>query len=205
YDAIAMTESGNRQFDDAGNVIRGPKTSNGARAVGAFQIMPATGPEAARLAGEKWDPQRLEDDAAYNARLGRAYIDDQLKKFGGNIPAVAAAYNMGPAAAEAWMEGRPYRTQSGKQWTPNGPMDYAAMPEETRNYIRKVTKQVGGSPANVPAAQTIEAVAEREGAAIRRAHQIADPRLRDGVVDPIQFHAGHNPQPTPEAQPAPPN
>ena len=194
YDAIALTESGGRQFDDAGRPIRGPVTSNGARAVGQFQIMPATGPEAARLAGEVWDANRLANDADYNARLGRAYLDAQIKRFKGNIPVVAAAYNMGPVAAEKWAAGVPYQTQSGKWWNPKAPMDLSAMPTETREYIGKVTKRMGGSASTgqAPAPTTSEGIAAREVAAIRRADQIQDPRLRQDAITRIGFLAAQD-------------
>lgn len=194
YDAIALTESGGRQFNDAGQTIMGPVTSNGARAVGQFQIMPGTGPEAAALAGEKWEPARLANDAGYNARLGRAYLDAQIKRFNGNMPVVAAAYNMGPVAAEKWAAGVPYQTQSGKWWHPKAPMDRSAMPSETSAYIDKVTKRMGGmAPRTTPAsADSMEGIAAREVDAIRRADQIADPRLRTDTIQRIGFLASND-------------
>lgn len=143
YNAIAQVESGGRHYDDAGRVILGPQTSQG-RAVGQFQIMPATGPEAAKLAGLKWDPNAFKNDPDYNAALGRAYIDQQVKRFGGDMSLVAAAYNMGPEAAEKWAKGQPYTTASGKVWTPSAPRDPAEMPKETRDYIQKVNGRLGG-------------------------------------------------------------
>lgn len=194
YNAIALVESGGKHFDDAGQVIRGPMTATGERAVGKFQIMPATGPEAAKLAGEKWDPKRFEQDEDYNARLGRAYIDNQIKSFGGNMAAVAAAYNMGPAAARGWMAGAPYQTASGKTWSPKGPMDYSAMPTETRNYVRKVLDKMGGQPEGTLSAipDTSLGVAEREVAATKRADTIADPREREAAINRIQFRAAQD-------------
>lgn len=193
YDAIALTESGGRQFNDAGQVIEGPTTSSGAKAVGKFQIMPATGPEAARLAGEEWSEERLRNDAAYNDRLGRAYLDAQVKRFKGNIPVVAAAYNMGPVAAEKWAAGVPYQTASGKTWTPKAPMDLSAMPTETRNYIAKVTERMGGMPGSeIHSGTGLDAIATREVDAIRRADQISDPRLRDQAINRVQFLAAND-------------
>jgi soluble lytic murein transglycosylase len=192
YDAIALTESGGRQFDDAGNVIRGPAVQgSGARAVGKYQIMPATGPEAAKLAGLKWDPVAFEKDEDYNARLGRAYLDAQIKRFGGDMTLVSAAYNMGPEAAAKWATGEAYQTQSGKQWTPKGPRDPSAMPTETRNYIAKVAGRMGGQPTAMAAPTTTEAVNMREVESIRRADQIADPKLRDAAINRIQFQASN--------------
>lgn len=192
YDAIALVESGGRQFDDAGNVIRGPAVQgSGARAVGKYQIMPATGPEAAKLAGLKWDPVAFEKDEDYNARLGRAYLDEQIKRFGGDMTLVSAAYNMGPEAAAKWAAGEPYRTQSGKQWNPKGPRDLSAMPTETRNYISKVAGRMGGQAAAMPDPTTSEGVNAREVDAIRRADLIENPKLREAAINRIQFQASN--------------
>lgn len=193
YDAIALVESGGRQFDDAGNVIRGPAVQgSGARAVGKFQIMPSTGPEAAKLAGLKWDPVAFEKDEDYNARLGRAYLDAQIKRFGGDMTMVSAAYNMGPEAAAKWAAGEPYQTQSGKWWNPKGPRDLSAMPTETRNYISKVAGRMGGQPTAMAAPTTTEGVNAREVEAIRRADQIENPKLREASINRIQFLAAQD-------------
>jgi len=192
YDAIAQVESNDRHFDDAGRVIRGPQTSSGERAVGKFQIMPSTGPEAARLAGLKWDPQAFEKDPDYNAALGRAYLDQQIKRFGGNIPVVAAAYNMGPEAAAKWAAGEPYRTVSGKQWSPRFPGDPEAMPTETRKYVEKVTNRMGGPGEVLPPPVTEQDVNEREVAAIRRADKNPDMRIREAAINDIRFMAAND-------------
>jgi len=191
YDAIALTESGDKQFASDGSVIRGPRTATGDRAVGRFQIMPATGPEAAALAGQPWDPKKFENDEVYHAQLGRAYIDAQVERFGGNVAAIAAAYNMGPEAAAAWVEGKPYKTASGKQWTPTGPMDLANMPTETRDYIGKVVKRMGGEATTAaPPADPRDAVDHSEAAALARAYNIADPDERDAAMQDIRLRAG---------------
>lgn len=191
YDAIALTESGGRQFDATGAVIRGPVTATGARAVGKFQIMPATGPEAAALAGLPWDAKKFENDEVYHAQLGRAYIDAQVERFGGNVAAVAAAYNMGPEAAAAWVAGQPYKTASGKQWTPKGPMDMANLPAETRDYIGKVVGRMGGEPATAAAtmANPQDAVDHSEAAALARAYKIENPDERDAAMQDIRLRA----------------
>lgn len=191
YDAIALTESGDKQFDSTGAVIRGPATASGARAVGRFQIMPATGPEAAKLAGLPWDAKKFESDETYHAQLGRAYIDAQVERFGGNVPVVAAAYNMGPEAAAAWAAGKPYKTASGKQWNPKGPMDPEALPTETRDYIAKVTARMGGTPEVAPASADPETmIAHKESDALRRAYMIENPDDRQAVMQDIRTRAG---------------
>lgn len=89
---MIQRESGGQQ------AARSPKG-----AVGIAQIMPETGPEAARYANLPWDPERFANDANYNAALGRAYYDQQLRTY--QSPALAAAaYNAGPGAVNEWIE-----------------------------------------------------------------------------------------------------
>lgn len=82
--------------------------------VGIAQIMPTTGPIAASYANLPWDPQRFRNDADYNLKLGRAYYERQLAKYGDPVLA-AAAYNTGPgnvdkALARAQQSGQPWVT-----------------------------------------------------------------------------------------------
>lgn len=113
-------ESGDRQFNPDGSVVTSPKG-----AVGAAQVMPGTGPEAAQLAGEPWDPTRLKSDATYNRKLGQAYFNKQMQDFRGDTVAALAAYNAGPNAVRKAM------AQHGAQYL-------AFLPTETQSYVRKV-------------------------------------------------------------------
>jgi soluble lytic murein transglycosylase len=125
-------------------------------AVGIAQVMPDTGPEAARLAGLPWDPARFRSDAHYNAALGRAYFDQQLRDFG-NPMLAAAAYNAGPGAVKEWL---------GKIGDPRkGEVSYADFArripyKETRDYVAAV------APASMTVAQAAAAnpKGERTGA-----------------------------------------
>jgi hypothetical protein len=134
-------ESGNRQFNRDGSPVTSPKG-----ATGIAQVMPATGPEAARLAGLPWDQVRFRNDAKYNEALGRAYFDAQNRTFNDPI-AAAAAYNAGPgrvnqAIAQQERTGQPYT-------------DF--LPRETQNYITKV----GGPDLPAPGAQVAEQLMQR--------------------------------------------
>lgn len=92
-----------------------------AGAVGVAQVMPGTGPEAAKLAGLPWDPAKFKTDAAYNRALGQAYLAKQLKDFG-SMDKALAAYNAGPGRVrEALAKG-----EAG--WL-------SRMPAETRSYV----------------------------------------------------------------------
>ena len=92
FAAIRTQESGGRQFSKDGK----PLTSS-AGAIGIMQVMPGTAPEAARLAGVRWDEDKYRNDPAYNQAIGEAYFKEMLRQF--KDPEVAAAaYNAGPGA-----------------------------------------------------------------------------------------------------------
>ena len=95
-------------------------SSKGAR--GLMQVMPST----AMNPGYGITPARNQSKAEY-VRVGKDYAKAMYNKFGGNIDAVLAAYNMGPRATEKWIAG-------GK--------DKSKLPRETRNYIPKVKKEL---------------------------------------------------------------
>lgn len=97
-------------------------------AVGPAQVMPATAPEAAKLAGLKWDEKKYRSDPAYNTKLGEAYYKEMLRQF--KDPEVAAAaYNAGPDRVRKALE-------KGGNWRDN-------LPAETRKYINDFTTKTG--------------------------------------------------------------
>ena len=135
FSTVIGIESNGQQFDGRGN----PKTSSKG-AIGIAQVMPATGPEAAKLAGLPWDPARFRNDAQYNAALGRAYFAKQLKTFGDPSMA-AAAYNAGPGDAEKGTGVRGAIAKAKAAGKPDKWLDY--LPKETRDYVAKFRAQVG--------------------------------------------------------------
>ena len=122
FNILMGTESNNKQFGKDGK----PLTSS-AGAIGIAQVMPKTGPEAAKIAGVKWDEERYRNDPQYNASLGKAYFGQQLKDFGGRLDMAYAAYNAGPGRLK---QGIARARKEGGDW-----LDH--MPEETRNYVAK--------------------------------------------------------------------
>ena len=114
-DMIRM-ESGGRQFDRNGQPLRSPKG-----ATGIAQVMPATGPEAAALAGLQWDPVRFENDPQYNEALGAAYYQAQLQRYGGDPELARAGYNAGPGRTDQYVNGgRPLPAETVKYADMNG-------------------------------------------------------------------------------------
>jgi len=90
--AIMRKESG---FD--------PHDVSYADARGLLQMIPPTSARVAAAAGEPFFPDELYDPAV-NVRLGALYIGSLFKKFGGEIPVAAGAYNAGPRAMGRWCQ-----------------------------------------------------------------------------------------------------
>ena len=109
-----------------------------ANARGLMQLMPSTAKFAARRARLKWDRRRLIRDAAYNIRLGSAYLAYLLDRFEGSYLLAAAAYNAGPARVKRWIEryGIPGRSVDPVDWIESIPFG------ETRNFVRRVLANV---------------------------------------------------------------
>ncbi len=130
WQRMITQESGNRQFDRSGR----PITSK-AGALGMAQVMPGTGPEAARLAGLPWSLDRLRNDQEYNLALGRAYYDEQLRQFG-NPTLAAAAYNGGPGRVTKALQ---LAARTNRPFT-----DF--LKQETRDYVRIVASPSSRRP-----------------------------------------------------------
>lgn len=140
FSVLKGKESNYQQYDGKGNPLTSPKG-----AIGGSQILPTTGPEAAKLAGLPWNPElfsrKKTGDAAkdkeaidYNDALGMAYFGQQLKDFDGNLAHAYAAYNAGPAATKDYRDGT---NTSGKNprliKTPDGIPPF----KETQDYVQK--------------------------------------------------------------------
>jgi len=92
---------------------------------GRMQVMPAT----ARQPGYRVKPARDESEEEYT-RVGRDYIMAMLKRHDGNLEHALVSYNYGPGAADKWIASGAKKKD---------------LPEETRNYITRVSKQLGGA------------------------------------------------------------
>jgi hypothetical protein len=131
WSALINQESGGKQTRPDGTPVTSPKG-----ALGIAQIMPGTGPEAAKLAGLPWDLNRLKTDPDYNEKLGKAYLNKQLQTFNGDMTKALAAYNMGPGEASKGNGVSGLVAKYGDQW-----LEHA--PKETQNYVATITQRVG--------------------------------------------------------------
>lgn len=181
--AIESNESGGKQFTASGEPLR-----SSAGAIGVMQVLPSTGPEAARLAGLAWDAERFHKDEAYNRALGQAYYKDMLRRFGGDPIKAAAAYNAGPGSASKGTGVNGAIARARKAGEPENWVAY--LPAETRNYVAKFQKKTGDKAAagsaerkwDLTAVYTdLEGRAKREGwtpERLERARQRIDERVK---------------------------
>ncbi|MFK5997805.1 MAG: lytic transglycosylase domain-containing protein [Rhodobacterales bacterium] len=110
-----------------------------AGARGLMQIMPATARKVSKDIGVAYSKARLTSDWRYNAQLGTAYLGGLLKLFNGSYILTFAAYNAGPARAEAWIEefGDPRDSLVDQvNWIEHIPY------RETRNYVMRVMESL---------------------------------------------------------------
>ncbi len=136
WPSILKQESGGKHFRADKTVQESEKG-----AVGIAQVLPKTGPEAAKLAGLPWDENRLRTDPAYNEALGKAYFNKQLSDFGGDIDKALSAYNFGPGATRNAIS---KSAKEGRDWK-------SYIPSETKNYIASIRKNVDKTLGDVAA------------------------------------------------------
>lgn len=127
FERMIGAESNGQQFTN------GKPTTSSKGAVGIAQVMPGTAPEAARLAGVEWSPEKYRNDASYNRQIGEAYFNKLLTDFGGDTRKAVAAYNAGPGRVQRAIE------KGGEAWE-------RRLPAETQNYLRTVLSDGGATP-----------------------------------------------------------
>ncbi|WP_322979576.1 transglycosylase SLT domain-containing protein [Pseudomonas sp. C11] len=125
-------------------------SAKGAR--GLMQLMPDTARDMAAELGLPFDEARLTTDAAYNKRLGTAYLDKMLQRYDGHQALALAAYNAGPGRVDEWLKvnGDPRSGEIGTgAWIERIPF------QETRDYTRRILGDL--LRAEAPRAAPIEA------------------------------------------------
>lgn len=115
-------------------------------ALGPMQVIPSTAMAVAKELGLPYDPDKLQNDPAYNKAIGDRYLQDMCEQYNGNQTLAVAAYNAGPTQTDAWIK------QFGDPRTGAiSDADFAAkIPfKETRDYISRVNAAcppVAGTP-----------------------------------------------------------
>lgn len=101
-----------------------------AGAMGLGQVMPRTARYIAKKAGMAYEPDSMLHPG-YNIRLSVKYLERLMKRYGGDLRLVAAAYNGGPGGAclyKGWLEGWNTRER---------------VPGETMKYVERVIAKYG--------------------------------------------------------------
>ena len=144
YDAVVQRESNNMQLYPKGHPKEGQPVTSSKGAIGVGQVMPGTGPEAARLAGLPWDEERYKNDRDYNYAIGQAYFYKQLDTFKGSVPSALAAYNAGPAVVQSYLTGKPVRLKDGRIINPEGKKTPNGIPPygETEKYVTNIQGRI---------------------------------------------------------------
>ena len=101
-----------------------------AGAIGLMQIMPGTGRQLARQAGDRWRSRKSLYDPKKNVRYGTLYLKNLLKRFDENMALAIAGYNAGPRLVRKWLPDR--NKISADLWIDSIPF------RETRRYVRYV-------------------------------------------------------------------
>lgn len=170
FEGMVQQESGGR----AG--VLGPPTKYG-RAEGRTQMLPATAESMARKLGVPWRPDLMRGEtpaaAAYQDKLGRAYLDEGLEKYGGDPEKALMYYHGGPDERLWGPKTRAYASSimgkvgpqlqggggqdqlvGGGEAAPGGPRLLVSRPKAAKEAARPATaaeKAAYGIPENVPA------------------------------------------------------
>ena len=111
------------------------RARSSAGALGLMQLMPYTARQTAARLKLAYSKGRLTSDPGYNVRLGTAYLDQMVTKYGGSYVLALAAYNAGPNAVARWIKAngdpRDFETDP-VRWIERIPYS------ETRDYVRRV-------------------------------------------------------------------
>lgn len=183
FSAVLSVESGGNHFDKDGKVITSPKG-----AVGIAQVMPSTGPEAAKLAGVAWDENRFRNDPEYNKALGMAYFQKQVQDNNGDLEKAFAAYNAGPNALKDAVS---KAGKNGGNW-----LDY--LPKETQAYVpaamSRFQRATAGGARKIDPMQVDNLIREQVGNnpfALKYAREEADKRIK-AMNNSIEQAEQHN-------------
>ncbi|RYI82648.1 MAG: lytic transglycosylase domain-containing protein, partial [Acetobacteraceae bacterium] len=116
-----------------------PEAVSSANARGLMQLLPSTAQLVARRIGAPYAVGLLTQDPGLNMRLGAAYLEQLIGRFGGALPFAIAGYNAGPGRVDEWLgtNGDP-RTGgvSMLDWMEQIPFG------ETRNYVQRVLENM---------------------------------------------------------------
>ncbi len=165
-------------------------------AIGLSQILPGTARDTAKALGlndvaalsDADLVQRLKTDQSLNLQLGRAYWQQMVTRYDGNVGLAAAAYNAGPGRADAWKA-----QATDKFGTGFSPVQLASVVDikETRDYLGKLygvfnapmNAQFSSPAATAQAATAVGSVLAQQSA--REAHLLSMQAQTSVSTDPV--------------------
>ncbi|MGL4239503.1 MAG: lytic transglycosylase domain-containing protein [Beijerinckiaceae bacterium] len=116
-----------------------PKVVSTANARGLMQMLPSTAARTAKNFKVPFEPSRLTEDPALNARLGAAHLGELLVETKGSLIMTFASYNAGGHRVREWI------AAYGDPRSPDvDPIDWVErIPfSETRNYVQRVMENL---------------------------------------------------------------
>ncbi|TDH63647.1 lytic transglycosylase domain-containing protein [Dankookia rubra] len=116
-----------------------PEAVSSANARGLMQLLPTTATGVAKRLGLRHQVGMLTTDPPHNMRLGAAYLDQLLVRFGGTLPFAIAGYNAGPGRVDEWLGTYGDPRAGGVamlDWMEQIPFG------ETRNYVQRVIENM---------------------------------------------------------------
>lgn len=138
FAAVVHQESRGKHTTAGGQLLTSP-----AGAKGITQVMPATGTDP----GYGVAPLKDQSEAEY-LRFGKDYLGAMLREYNGDQAKALAAYNAGPGRVNDAVR------KGGANWL-------ASMPQETKDYVSKISKAAGGEAhASTPGAQVSTGTSE---------------------------------------------
>lgn len=165
-------------------------------ALGVSQIMPGTARDTAKALGlndvaalpDADLKARLLSDPKLNLQLGRAYWQQMVTRYDGNVGLAAAAYNAGPGRADTWKAAATDKFGAGFS-----PAQLASVVDikETRDYLGKLygtfnapmNAQFSSPAATQQAATAVGAVLAQQTA--REAHLLSVQATAGNASDPV--------------------
>ncbi|TCZ65339.1 lytic transglycosylase domain-containing protein [Roseicella aquatilis] len=130
-----------------------PEAVSPANARGLMQLLPTTASGVAKRLGLRHQVGMLTTDTNHNMRLGSAYLDQLLARFGGVLPYAVAGYNAGPNRVDEWLGTYGDPRAGGVamlDWMEQIPFT------ETRNYVQRVIENMAIYRALDPASAGLE-------------------------------------------------
>jgi hypothetical protein len=173
FGAVIQQESGGKPG------VSGPPTQYGT-AHGEGQLLDSTAEGVAKKLGIKWEPARMTgtspEDEAYQLKLSRAYLQEGLDKYNGDVPKALAYYYGGPDERRWGPKTRAYVTQVLSRLEPTQSADASG--------------QVGAASGSVPVNEIFKGSPKPKDNWTLKTAGEGDPNFRPGTTYQVNAKTG---------------